>query len=86
MNAKNLIGSLLAGAAVGVAIGILLAPSSGKETQAKLMKGTGKLVDGIKGALEDSVDSLKYQFNETADGAAKKGKEMVSNARDAAKV
>lgn len=86
MNAKNLIGGLLAGAAVGVAIGILLAPSSGKETQAKLMKGTGKLVDGIKGALEDSVDSLKYQFNETVDGAAKKGKEMVSNARDAAKV
>jgi gas vesicle protein len=40
MNAKNLIGGLLAGAAVGVAIGILLAPGSGKETKAKLTKGS----------------------------------------------
>ncbi len=86
MNAKNLIGGLLAGAAVGVAIGILLAPGSGKETKAKLMKGSNKLVDGLKETFEDSVDSLKYQFNEAVDGVARKGKDLVSNARDGAKV
>ncbi len=86
MNAKNLIGGLLAGAAVGVAIGILLAPGSGKETKAKLMKGSNKLVGDIKDALEDSVDSLKYQFNDAVDGVARKGKDLVSNARDGAKV
>ncbi|MCE2995898.1 MAG: YtxH domain-containing protein [Cyclobacteriaceae bacterium] len=86
MNAKNLIGGLLAGAAVGVAIGILLAPGSGKETKAKLTKGSNKLVDGLKETFEDSIDSLKNQFNEAVDGASRKGKEMVSNMRDGAKV
>ncbi len=86
MNSKNLIGGLLAGAAVGVAIGMLLAPASGKETQQKLVKGSNKLVDGLKGTVEDSIESLKNQFNEVVDGVSKKGKEAVNGARDTAKV
>lgn len=85
MNSKNLIGGLLAGAAVGVAIGILLAPTSGKETTAKLVKGSNKLVDDLKGVVEDSVQSLKNQFNEVIDGAIKNGKETTTTARDNAK-
>jgi hypothetical protein len=38
MEAKNLIGGLLAGAAIGVAVGILLAPRSGEQTRKKLMR------------------------------------------------
>jgi gas vesicle protein len=85
MNSKNLIGGLLAGAAVGVAIGMLLAPASGKETQEKLVKGSNKLVDGLKGTVEDSIETLKSHFNEAVDGVAKKGKETINGARDAAK-
>jgi gas vesicle protein len=40
INAKSLIGGILAGAAAGVAIGILLAPASGKETRDNLVKGS----------------------------------------------
>jgi gas vesicle protein len=79
MNSKNLIGGLLAGAAVGVAIGMLLAPASGRETKAKLVKGSNKLVDGLKGTVEDSIESLKSQFNDVVDGVVKKGKDTVSN-------
>ncbi|MBK7652391.1 MAG: YtxH domain-containing protein [Flammeovirgaceae bacterium] len=33
MEAKNLVGGLLAGAAIGVAVGVLLAPRSGEQTR-----------------------------------------------------
>ena len=85
MNSKNLIGGLLAGAAVGVAIGMLLAPASGKETQANLVKGSNKLVDGLKGSVQDSIDSLKNQFNDAVDGVSRKGKEAANGARDGVK-
>jgi gas vesicle protein len=85
MNSKNLIGGLLAGAAVGVAIGMLLAPASGKETKAKLVKGSNKLVDGLKETVEDSIESIKSQFNEAVDGVVKKGKETFNGNRDGVK-
>jgi gas vesicle protein len=79
MNTKSLIGGLLAGAAVGVAIGILLAPASGKETQANLVKGTGKLIDDAKHTTESSLASLKKEFNDVVDEVVKKGKELITN-------
>ncbi len=82
MNSKDLIGGLLAGAAVGVAIGLLLAPASGKETRAKLMKSSNNLVDGLKGTMGDSLESLKSQFGDAVDGVARKGKETANSARD----
>jgi gas vesicle protein len=85
MNSKNLIGGLLAGAAVGVAIGMLLAPASGKETKAKLLKGSNKFADGIKDTVDESVESLKKQFNSVVDGIAKTGKENIHATRDGMK-
>lgn len=59
MNAKSLIGGLLAGAALGVAIGMLFAPRSGVQTQKKLVKGARKLGDSIAQTAGDSYQSLK---------------------------
>lgn len=86
MNSKNLIAGLLAGAAVGVAIGMLLAPASGKETKGKLMRGSNKLVDSLKETVEDSIESMRSQFNGVVDGVVKKGKEAINGARDGVKV
>lgn len=86
MDSKKMIGSLLAGAAIGVAIGILLAPDSGGKTRSKLVKGSNKLVDDLKATVEDSVQSLKNQFNEVVDGVVKREKETANGARDAVKV
>lgn len=85
MNSKNLIGGLLAGAAVGVAIGLLLAPASGKETRKKIADGSKKLTDGLKSSVEDSIDSLKDRFYSGVDEVAKKGKETFSPSRDGLK-
>lgn len=86
MNAKNLIGGLLAGAAIGVAIGILLAPKSGRDTREDISKGTRKLADNLKGSVEDSLESLKGKFNSGLDEAARKGKDTANNLGERLKV
>lgn len=82
MDAKNLIGGLLAGAAIGVAIGILLAPTSGEKTRGNIAKGSRKLVDGVKGSVEDSMESLKNRFSNGIDELARKGKDVLNTAND----
>lgn len=86
MNAKSLIGGLLAGAALGVAAGILLAPASGVQTRKKLVKGSNKLKDELLSSVEESLDALREQFNAKIDKVAKQGKEAISHASDRVKV
>jgi gas vesicle protein len=66
MNAKSLIGGILAGAAIGVAIGMLFAPDSGSRTQKKLVKGARKLGDSLKQSAGDSFQSLKNKVSSKA--------------------
>lgn len=86
MNAKNLIGGLLAGAAIGVAIGILLAPATGKETRKSIATGSKKLVDSLTGSVEESLESLKGKFNMGADEVSKRGKELINSTNERLKV
>ena len=85
MEAKNLIGGLLVGAAIGVAIGMLFAPASGKESRKKLLKGSKKLGDDVKGSLEESIDSLKNRFNTGIDELARKGKDVLNSTNERVK-
>jgi gas vesicle protein len=86
MNVKNVIGLVLAAGGIGVAIGILLAPASGKETKAKLLEGTRKLANNLSGYVEDSIGSLKGKFNSGVDEIARKGKETINSASEQVKV
>jgi gas vesicle protein len=79
MNAKSLIGGILAGAAVGVAIGMLLAPESGAKTQEKLVKGARKLGDDLMQTAEGSIQSVKDRFNSRVDDVAKRSKEGINS-------
>lgn len=82
MNAKSLIGGLLAGAAVGVAIGILLAPTSGKETKSRLAKGAGKLIKDAKTNAENTLAGLKNEFSSVVEEVVKKGKEFANDGKE----
>jgi gas vesicle protein len=86
MNAKSLIGGLLAGAALGVAAGILLAPASGVQTRKKLVKGSAKLKDELLSSVEESLDALREQFNSKIDRLAKQGKETINHTSERVKV
>ena len=48
METKNLIGGLLAGAAIGVAVGILLAPRSGQQTRKKISKESTSSINSFE--------------------------------------
>ena len=86
MDSKNLIGGLLAGAAIGVAIGMLLAPSDGAKTRKRIVDGSLKLKDDLVDSVDDSVKSLKGRFNYGVDEVSKKGKETIDTASERLKV
>jgi gas vesicle protein len=86
METKKLIGGLLAGAAIGIAIGMLLAPRSGAETQKKILGGSKRLADDLKNAVSSSFDSVKNRYNGAVDDTARRGKEVISQASERVKV
>ena len=57
-NVSKIVGSLVAGAAVGLAAGILLAPDKGKNTRAKLLKDAEDLTDKLKNKANDGMDLI----------------------------
>ena len=78
---------LLCGAAVGAAVGLLLAPKAGSDLRQQLYETTGRLrrnategyvaaVDTVSGAVEDVIGRGKK--------AAQRGQETYENVRQAA--
>jgi len=86
MNAKNLIGGFLAGAALGVAAGLLMAPYSGAKARRKLTRGSMKMKKNVVDYVENSIDSLRSQFNDKIDMIAKRGKETINHASEKVKM
>lgn len=86
METKSLIGGLIVGAALGAAAGILLAPSSGEKTRRRLVKGSLKLTNDVVGSLEDSIESLREQFNEKIESLTSKGKDVLNHVNEKVKV
>ncbi|HET6252685.1 MAG TPA: YtxH domain-containing protein [Puia sp.] len=64
MNSKMLVG-FLAGAVVGGALGILLAPDKGTETRRKIMEKGNDIGDSIS----EFGGTIKDKFNQMVNGA-----------------
>jgi gas vesicle protein len=64
INSKVIIG-FLAGAAIGGALGILLAPDNGKETRRKIIEKGNDLGDSIS----EFGGTVKDKFNQMVNGA-----------------
>ncbi len=84
MNAKNLIGGFIAGAAIGVAAGLLMAPASGVKTRKKLVSNGMKVKKSVVDYVEDSIDSLRTQLNKKIDQVSGRAKDTVNYAADKA--
>jgi gas vesicle protein len=76
METKTFIGGILAGAFLGVAVGILLTNSMSGETREKLVKGAKKITDSLGDTVSDAVDGLKEKYNENVEKAAAMGKKQ----------
>ncbi len=68
----------LAGAALGVIGGILVAPASGKETIEDLLDRA----DDLKDELEDIADKSKQQVNDFGDKVAQNISEAIKTASE----
>jgi len=84
MNAKNLIGGFIVGAALGAAAGLLLAPASGEKTRRRLAKGSMKVKKNVVDYVETSIDGLRSQINKRIDQVSSKAKEAFNNGAEAA--
>ncbi|WP_210463838.1 MULTISPECIES: YtxH domain-containing protein [Rufibacter] len=85
-NSKVLI-ALAAGATAGLAAGILLAPSNGKESRDGLLKAAGQLADSVNGQIAPYLEKLSgltslLGGSEGANGASKSSDNNASAASD----
>ena len=84
MKESKLIGGLIAATAIGVAIGLLVAPSSGQKTRKNIIDGSLKLKDDFMSSVDSSIDALRRQINSRIDQLAKGGKEVVNSTSEKA--
>lgn len=62
MNTGNFLLGVLAGAAVGAIIGVLMAPDKGTETRKKVMKKGEDYTEALKDKFDDLVSSMTDKF------------------------
>ena len=71
---SKIIVALLAGVAVGAALGLLFAPESGKETRDRLGKTLKDLGDTIKDLSDEGLDNLSDAVEQVSDNVKSKVK------------
>jgi gas vesicle protein len=86
MNNSKVLWGFLAGAAIGGALGILLAPDKGTETRRKIMEKGSDLGDAFKDKFNDVKDKfndVKEKFNDVVDEVKDNYSRMKGEAKHA---
>jgi gas vesicle protein len=75
----NTVAAILAGAAVGAAIGILFAPEKGSKTRAKLKEGLDDAKHNLQDSLSASSEVLREKFTKAKENLDGTYGELLSN-------
>ncbi|SHG52960.1 MULTISPECIES: YtxH domain-containing protein [Flavobacterium] len=78
-NNSNTIAAILAGAAVGAALGILFAPDKGSKTRAKIKEGIDDAKHNLQDSFEASSEVLKEKFTSATQNLDGTLTDMLSN-------
>lgn len=81
----KIIGGFLAGAALGVATGLLMAPDSGSRTRKKIIDRSKEVGDQVAKSVAKTLEGVKSTYNQTVDEFANKGKSSIDTAREKVK-
>lgn len=76
--------AVLAGAAVGAALGVLFAPDEGKKTRKKIKDGATQKADEFKHKVSDFTESVKSKFGYATQDIEAGLDKLVSNVEDKA--
>lgn len=83
MNATaKIIGGFLAGAMLGVAAGLLMAPESGRNTRKKIADKSKEFTDEVAKSVSRSLDTVKSTYNKKVDEFANAGKSTIDSTKD----
>lgn len=85
MNSGKVLLGVLAGAAVGTALGLLFAPEKGTVTRGKITRKSGDFWDDVKCKFEDLISSANEEIKdvkEDAEDLYEKGKEKVKDIKN----
>lgn len=78
----KIIGGFLAGAMLGVAAGLLMAPESGQRTRKKIIDKSKELTDEMARSMSKGLDTVKSTYNEKLDQFANAGKSKIDTAKE----
>lgn len=81
-NNGNGILALLAGAAIGVGLGILFAPDKGSKTREKLKDNFDDLSDEIKSKFNSVAEDMQNQFSRTKGDFKESVDDAISNSSE----
>ncbi|MFP9112746.1 YtxH domain-containing protein [Flavobacterium sp. RHBU_3] len=76
--------AVLAGAAVGAALGILFAPDEGSKTRKKIKDGATQKADELKNKIGDFTETVKSKFGYASQDIEAGLDKLVANVEDKA--
>ena len=76
---SNSVIALLAGAAIGVGLGILFAPDKGSKTREKMKEGFDDLKNQAKNKWNDLEEDTKEKFSKTKDDLIETVEDLLSS-------